>query len=99
MPDGIVLSAPLRRVLSHDIATMNAKVNNMDMKKIKHRYRWYEYDRESDIGTVRKNLKTCLAAIMTKNVDSIYKNEKTLPYYVVVDFEATCEAENPQHYQ
>lgn len=78
---------------------MHKKVNNMDLKKIKRRYRWYEYDAESDIETIRKNLKQSLAAIMTKNVNSIYRNENTLPYYVVMDFEATCEALNPTNYQ
>lgn len=98
--EAVVLTSPfLQRTINRDLATINGKVNNMDVKKIRHKFRWFNCENQEDVEACRKAVKLRLAKIIRRHAASLYVNQRVLPYYVVLDFEATCEALNPPDYK
>lgn len=78
---------------------VNSKINNMDPRKLKHKFKWFSQEIDDDVDSCRKLLKFRLAKLIQSNAAYLYRNEDVLPYYVVIDFEATCDISNPSNFK
>lgn len=81
-----------------ELSIINGKINRMSsdelIKKLKH----YHLDTNGSDEVRRKRLKSHYKKVKLGSAD-LYLSSKLLPYYVIVDFEATCEVVNPPNYR
>lgn len=91
-------SQALTQVILKDLVKINGKINKMNTQELIRKLRHYRLDTGGTDEVRRKRLKNNYRKIKLASAD-LYVSNRLLPYYVIVDFEATCEEVNPADYK
>ncbi|XP_047114655.1 3'-5' exoribonuclease 1-like isoform X1 [Schistocerca piceifrons] len=90
-------SSPYSDAVYHELSRLNGQVNRMNKQTLIQKMRSLRLSTEGSTDVLKKRLKNYYKKrkLATINVTS---SHKLYPYYVIVDFEATCEEVNPPDY-
>lgn len=91
-------SQALTEAIYKELSKINGKINRMTADELIKKLKMYHLDTEGSDDIRRKRLKSHYKKIKLATADLIL-SPKLLPYYVIVDFEATCELVNPPNYR
>ncbi|KAK6635946.1 hypothetical protein RUM44_001201 [Polyplax serrata] len=81
-----------------DIVRAYDKVDIMSLKDVIAKLKCFHLDTQGSENILRENLKTSYQKILLNGVDLSLSND-LLPYYVIIDFEATCLHTNTPGYR
>lgn len=89
---------PFTDVVFKQLSRINGEINRMNKQNLVAKLSQYNLNTEGDMDILKKRLKNYnLNKALAKS--NLFKITHLHPYYVIVDFEATCEAVNPLNYQ
>jgi len=82
-----------------EISRKNGKINRADLSSLKHMCKLETIDSSGKLSMVRQRLKNHFRTKMLREVGLLKPSvHKTFDYFLVVDFEATCESKNLSDY-
>ncbi len=84
----------------HSISLMNGEINRMDLSEMKHRCRELNLHPMGKREAVKRRLKEYYKERLLVEAGVLDPREnRNVDYFVVIDFEATCEERNPTDYK
>jgi hypothetical protein len=91
-------STPFSNSVYKELARLNGHINQMSKAAIVSKLKELKLNTEGNYDVLKMRLKTYYKkkALISAN---LFTASKLAPYYVVVDFEATCEESNSPDYQ
>ncbi|KXJ11780.1 3'-5' exoribonuclease 1 [Exaiptasia diaphana] len=82
-----------------EISLTNGKINKMKKEEVKKVLNEFGLDSRGVKEVLQKRLKTYLKKEKLRKAKIELEKKRKIHYYCVIDFEATCEKENPQDYK
>ena len=84
----------------HQISLMNGQINRMDLSQMKHECRRLRLDTHGKREAVKRRLKEHHKREKLIESGLLKRGEnKNVDFFIVIDFEATCEERNPAGYK
>lgn len=93
--DSIPLTnCPFSDAIFKELSIINGQINGMKRKDLVSKLRKYHLNHKGDIMVLRKRLKNHYKVTKLTKAKLMEKHNLQ-PFYVIIDFEATCQENNP----
>lgn len=89
---------PLSDVIFKELSIINGQINSLKRKDLVAKLKKYHLNHKGDIRVLQKRLKNHFRVTKLTNA-KLMEKQILQPYYVVIDFEATCQENNPVDYK
>jgi 3'-5' exoribonuclease 1 len=90
-------TSPFSDSVYKELSRLNGRINQMTKAAIVSRLKQLKLSTEGNCDVLKKRLKNYYKTQKLNNAN-LFTPSKLFPYYVIVDFEATCEAVNAPDY-
>lgn len=80
------------------LARINGEINKMNTEQLIEKLKHYNLDINGNDDVRRRRLKNMYRKLKLASIN-INVSSDVLPYYVIIDFEATCLSVNPPDYK
>ncbi|KAI5746387.1 hypothetical protein M8J77_003053 [Diaphorina citri] len=89
---------PFTDLIFKELSVINGQINAMKRKDLVNKLKKYHLNHKGDIMVLRKRLKNHFKVTKLTKA-KLMEKQNLQPYYVVIDFEATCQENNPVDYK
>jgi hypothetical protein len=89
---------PLSNDVYRQLSRLNHEINNLSLNETAHRLRQHGLDDKGSVEVLRRRLKDVHRSKTVSNDVLRQLTDNLCPFYVVVDFEATCEDKRDNNY-